>query len=116
MLRSLNIEKCSESIGIILVLYFIERLLIIFHPHITDSLLAKSTFLLFFNIKIVGESPAIPGIAKTLTSETFLKSLLLRVLIILIVFDLNFFLTFAKTFSSFIKKKNWFIFFNLLTN
>ena len=66
---------------------------------------AKSTFLLFFNIKIVGESPAIPGIAKTLTSETFLKSLLLRVLIIFIFFDLNFFLTFAKTFSSFIKKK-----------
>ena len=39
-----HIEKCSESIGIIIVLFFFAILLIMFQPQIIDSLFANKTF------------------------------------------------------------------------
>ena len=66
------IEKCSESTGNILTLYFFLYLFIKSQPQITDSLLAIRIFLLIFNDFKVGCKPAIPGIANIDTSD-FLK-------------------------------------------
>ena len=57
MTESEKIEKCSESIGIILVLYFLEYLFINFQPQIIASLLAISNFLLDLTIFSVGFKP-----------------------------------------------------------
>ena len=58
------IEKCSESTGKILTLYFFTNFLIKSHPQITDSLFAIRIFFTYFNYFKVGSSPAIPGIAE----------------------------------------------------
>ena len=63
------IEKCSESIGIIFVLFFTEKFLIKFHPQIIASLLAKSNFLVNLINAKVGTKPAIPGIAEIEMSD-----------------------------------------------
>ena len=67
-------EKCSESIGIILVLYLFPSLLIICQPQIIDSLFARSIFLLFLVKLIVGSNPAIPGIDDIVMSIFFFEN------------------------------------------
>ena len=62
-------EKCSESTGIIIVLFLFAVFSIKFHPHITDSLFAIKTFELNLIISIVGSSPAKPGIADIVISD-----------------------------------------------
>ena len=57
-----QIEKCSESTGMIFVLFKIDFFLIKFHPHIIDSLFAIAIFFVNLIILIVGSSPAIPTI------------------------------------------------------
>ena len=57
-----QIEKCSESIGIKLVLYLIKDLFIKFHPQIIDSLFAIAIFFVCGITSIVGSSPSIPDI------------------------------------------------------
>ena len=98
------IEKCSESIGIILVLFFLAFFLIKFHPHITDSLFAINSFLLIFIISSVGSRPAIPGIADIVILFFLLKFISLILFKIFTFLILEFFLTFANTFLLFIIK------------
>ena len=57
-------EKCSESIGSILVLYFFLNLDISDQPQIIDSLFAIATVLLILIASSVGCNPAIPTIAE----------------------------------------------------
>ena len=52
-----QIEKCSESTGIKIVLCFFSFLLIKFQAQIIDSLLAIAIFLVNFIISIVGFKP-----------------------------------------------------------
>ena len=66
-----NKEKCSESKGIILVLYFFDSFFIKFQPQIIDSLLAIKSFFVDLIILIVGFKPAIPEIADIVISELF---------------------------------------------
>ena len=66
-----DIEKCSESIGTISVLYFAASFFIKCQPHTMDSLFAKRIFLLNFTKVKVGFSPASPGIAETVISIFF---------------------------------------------
>ena len=58
-----NIEKCSESTGIKVVLFFESSLRIRFQPQIIDSLFAIA--ILFVNLITlsVGINPSIPDIA-----------------------------------------------------
>ena len=65
----LNIEKCSESMGMNSQWYFFTSLIINFHPQIILSLFAIKIFLENFIILIVGIRPAIPEIAATVTSN-----------------------------------------------
>ena len=71
--KSFIIEKCSESTGIILVLFFFACWFKNFHPQIIDSLFAIKIFLLFLIICNVGSRPAIPGIDEIAISDLFLK-------------------------------------------
>ena len=64
-LIKLNIEKCSESIGINLVLFFFNLILIKFHPQIIDSLFAMSIFLVKGITSSVGFKPFITDIEFT---------------------------------------------------
>ena len=57
------IDKCSESMGIIFTLYFLDSFFIRFQPQIIDSLFAIKSFWLFFIKSKVGFKPSIPGIA-----------------------------------------------------
>ena len=66
-------EKCSESIGTIVVWFFLAIFSIMFQPHTIDSLLAKKIFLLYFTNLIVGFNPAIPGIALIVKSLLILR-------------------------------------------
>ena len=63
-LINFKIEKCSESTGSILTLYFFINLFIKSQPQIIDSLLAMRIFLLDLIAVNVGSNPEIPGIAK----------------------------------------------------
>ena len=66
------IEKCSESKGIIEVLFFFAIFFIILQPQIIDSLLANNIFLLCLIKSIVGLRPEIPGMADIVMSLFFL--------------------------------------------
>ena len=57
-----QIEKCSESMGIIFVLFKIDFFLIKFYPHIIDSLFAIAICFVNFIISNVGFKPANPTI------------------------------------------------------
>ena len=84
----LAIEKCSESIGVKIQLYFLSSFEINFHPQIILSLLAIKIFLENLIILIVGNKPAIPEMADTVISNLiFFKEL--RSLIITILFFLQ---------------------------
>ena len=55
-----QIEKCSESTGINLVLFFWSSFFIKFHPQIIDSLLAIAINFVYLIISIVGCKPSKP--------------------------------------------------------
>ena len=96
----MRIEKCSESIGIILVLYFLASFFIRFHPQIIDSLFAIKIFFENLMILIVGSKPAIPGIAEIVISFLIkLKSS--KLLQIFIFFLLNFECAFLNMVSAY---------------
>ena len=101
-LISWSIEKCSESMGTILVLFFFAFSFIKFHPQIIDSLLAMRIFFVLPMIFIVGFRPAIPGIAEITISDLIFLSLKLKKLIIFTLLFLNFFFTLLKIYKSFI--------------
>ena len=69
------IEKCSESMGSISVLFFLEIDLKICQPHIILSLLASKTFLLLLTKLIVGSRPAIPTIEEIVISNLILEGI-----------------------------------------
>ena len=72
----LNIEKCSESIGINLQSYLFNSFKINFHPQIILSLFAIKIFLENLIISKVGVRPSIPEIAETVISNfTFFSDL-----------------------------------------
>ena len=83
----LEIEKCSESIGVKEQLYFLISLKINFQPQIMLSLFAIK--ILFENLIIfnVGNKPAIPEIAETVMSNLIFfnkfKSLIMIILFFL---------------------------------
>ena len=56
-------EKCSESIGMKLVLYLINSLLISDQPQIIDSLFAIAILFVNLIISKVGRKPSKPEIA-----------------------------------------------------
>ena len=58
-----HIEKCSESIGIKLVLYLLRFFFINFQPQIIDSLFAIAIFFVCLIILLVGYNPSNPDIA-----------------------------------------------------
>ena len=55
-----HIEKCSESTGIKVVLFFFNSFLINSQPQIIDSLLAIAIFFLILIILNVGHKPKKP--------------------------------------------------------
>ena len=57
-----KIEKCSESIGINLHLFFFNSFINILFPKTIDSLLAINKFLVTFDILIVDMKPSFPAI------------------------------------------------------
>ena len=57
-----QIEKCSESTGIICVLFKIDFFFIKFHPQIIDSLFAIANYFVYLIIFKVGFKPANPTI------------------------------------------------------
>ena len=70
------IEKSSESIESIFVLFFFAVFNIKYNPQTIDSLLAIRIFLLNFVIEIVGLKPTKPGIAEIVTSDFVLGKFL----------------------------------------
>ena len=86
------IEKCSESTGIIFVLYILDLFCINSQPHITDSLLAISIFFDELIIEIVGAKPAIPDMADIVISDFF--KLYFSIEFITLVLFLNLFFIF----------------------
>ena len=99
-----KIEKCSESIGIILVLVFKEVFFNKFQPQIIDSLFAIRIFLLILIMEIVGCNPAIPGIAETVISDFFFNFIELKLFNIFILFFLNLCSIFLNIFLSVMTK------------
>ena len=88
----------------IFALYFIVSFLIKGHPQIIDSLFATKIFLLNFTIAIVGARPSIPGIAVIVISDLLIEFLKLKLFKSIVLFFLNFSLTFKKIFESVITK------------
>ena len=91
-LISWSIEKCSESMGTILVLFFFAFSFIKFHPQIIDSLLAIRIFFELPIIFIVGSRPTMPGIAEITISDLIFKFLNSKLSINFTLDFLNFFL------------------------